>query len=101
MAGPVRQPIDLKALEKYIDKNVPEIKTPLDLKQVRTASGSPYNPVTDSLVVRVWPVKPYLPNHFSRWQAICAAKETAGQASLQNGTPGRPRIQDHTRTRRH
>lgn len=34
MAGKVRQPIDLKALEKYIDKHVPEIKTPLDLKQV-------------------------------------------------------------------
>jgi len=34
MAGPVRQPIDLKALEQYIDKNVPQIKTPLELKQV-------------------------------------------------------------------
>ena len=35
MAGPVRQPIDLKALEKYVNEHVPEIKTPLDLKQVR------------------------------------------------------------------
>lgn len=35
MAGPVRQPIDLKALERYVDQNVPEIKTPLELKQVR------------------------------------------------------------------
>lgn len=34
MAGAVRQPIDLKALERYIDQHVPEIKTPLDLKQV-------------------------------------------------------------------
>jgi hypothetical protein len=34
MAGEVRQPIDLKSLERWIDKNVPEIKTPLDLKQV-------------------------------------------------------------------
>ena len=35
MAGEVRQPIDIKALEKYIDQNVPQIKTPVDLKQVR------------------------------------------------------------------
>jgi aminoglycoside phosphotransferase (APT) family kinase protein len=35
MAGQVRQPIDLKSLERWIDKNVPEIKTPLELKQVR------------------------------------------------------------------
>ena len=34
MAGAVRQPIDLKAFEKYIDQNVPEIKTPVELKQV-------------------------------------------------------------------
>lgn len=34
MAGPIRQPIDLAKLEKYIDDNVPEIKTPLDVKQV-------------------------------------------------------------------
>lgn len=34
MAGPVRQPIDLASLERYIDANVPQIKTPLELKQV-------------------------------------------------------------------
>lgn len=34
MAGPVRQPIDIQSLEKYIDSNVPLIKTPLDVKQV-------------------------------------------------------------------
>ena len=34
MAGPVRQPIDLDSLSRYIDKNVPDIKTPLELKQV-------------------------------------------------------------------
>lgn len=35
MAGEVRQPIDLKSLERWIDSNVKEIKTPLQLKQVR------------------------------------------------------------------
>jgi hypothetical protein len=34
MAGPVRQPIDLASLERYIDQNVEQIKTPLELKQV-------------------------------------------------------------------
>lgn len=34
MAGKVRQPIDLKALEKYVEEHVQEIKTPFDLKQV-------------------------------------------------------------------
>jgi hypothetical protein len=34
MAGPIRQPIDLDALAKYIDHHVPDIKTPLDVKQV-------------------------------------------------------------------
>jgi hypothetical protein len=35
MAGPIRQPIDIPALEKYIGQHVQLIKTPLDLKQVR------------------------------------------------------------------
>jgi hypothetical protein len=34
MAGIVRQPIDVKSLERYILQNVPEIKVPIDLKQV-------------------------------------------------------------------
>jgi hypothetical protein len=34
MAGPVRQPIDIQSLERYIEGNVPLIKTPLDVKQV-------------------------------------------------------------------
>jgi hypothetical protein len=38
MAGVVRQPIDLQSLEKYIAANVPEIKTPIDIKQVGPAS---------------------------------------------------------------
>jgi aminoglycoside phosphotransferase (APT) family kinase protein len=37
MAGVVRQPIDLRSLEKYIAANVPEIKTPIDIKQVSPA----------------------------------------------------------------
>jgi len=34
MAGPIRQPIDLERFQKYIEDNVKEIKTPIDVKQV-------------------------------------------------------------------
>lgn len=33
----MRQPIDIPSLEKYIDQNVPEVKTPLDVKQASLA----------------------------------------------------------------
>jgi len=39
MAGPIRQQIDIPALEKYLDKHVPEIQTPLDVKQVSDTDG--------------------------------------------------------------
>jgi hypothetical protein len=34
MAGQIRQPIDIKALEHYITNNVPDIQIPIDVKQV-------------------------------------------------------------------
>lgn len=37
MAGRIRQPIDLEAFSKFVSENVPEIETPIDLKQVRSA----------------------------------------------------------------
>ena len=45
MAGEVRQPIDIPSLERYIDRNVPALKTPLDVKQVRLEYTS-WNQVT-------------------------------------------------------
>jgi len=41
MAGPIRQPIDLKSLEKYIENEVPEIKTPLEVKQFGYGQSNP------------------------------------------------------------
>lgn len=37
MAGAVRQPIDEKAFGKFLEENVPIIKTPVDLKQASAA----------------------------------------------------------------
>ncbi len=34
MAGPIRQPIDIAALELYINDNVKEIQVPISVKQV-------------------------------------------------------------------
>ena len=34
MAGPIRQPIDLNSLNRYISDDVPDIKPPIDVEQV-------------------------------------------------------------------
>lgn len=34
MAGAIRQPIDIASLERFIANNVPDIKVPVDVKQV-------------------------------------------------------------------
>ncbi|KAF4548320.1 Hypothetical protein D9617_29g006970 [Elsinoe fawcettii] len=41
MAGEIRQAIDIPALERYIDKHVPELKTPLDVKQFGYGQSNP------------------------------------------------------------
>ncbi|KAE8145826.1 kinase-like domain-containing protein [Aspergillus avenaceus] len=41
MAGAVRQPIDIPSLERYISQNVPEIQTPLDIKQFAFGQSNP------------------------------------------------------------
>ncbi|KIW62653.1 hypothetical protein PV04_10810 [Phialophora macrospora] len=52
MAGPVRQPIDLASLERYIDSNVPQIKTPLGLKQFGFGQSNPTYQITDAKGVK-------------------------------------------------
>ncbi|GAP85156.2 putative aminoglycoside phosphotransferase [Rosellinia necatrix] len=41
MAGRVRQPIDVQALEQYLGQHVPEIKAPLDVKQFGFGQSNP------------------------------------------------------------
>jgi len=41
MAGAIRQPIDIKALERYIEQNVPDIKAPLEVKQFGYGQSNP------------------------------------------------------------
>ena len=41
MAGPIRQPINIANLSAYIDKHVPEIKTPLTVKQFGYGQSNP------------------------------------------------------------
>ena len=40
MAGPVRQPIDIPSLERYVERSVPELKTSISVKQVSSAAQS-------------------------------------------------------------
>ncbi|PGH26445.1 hypothetical protein AJ80_01943 [Polytolypa hystricis UAMH7299] len=48
MAGEVRQQIDIAALEKYIQSNVPEIVTPISVKQFGYGQSNPTYQLTDS-----------------------------------------------------
>jgi hypothetical protein len=74
MAGAVRQPIDVPALERYLQKHVSAIRTPLDVKQVLYSISylSPWTlhrSITDTLApdaVRIWPVESNLPAHNGR-----------------------------------
>lgn len=52
MAGQVRHPIDIPALEAYIRANVPEIKTPLDVKQFGFGQSNPTYQLTSPDGVR-------------------------------------------------
>ncbi|QIW95325.1 hypothetical protein AMS68_000843 [Peltaster fructicola] len=48
MAGTIRQPIDIDALQRYIEKELPEIKTPLDVKQFGYGQSNPTYLLTSS-----------------------------------------------------
>lgn len=47
MAGTIRQPIDIESLSRFIDKNVPVIKTPIDVKQFGYGQSNPTYQLTD------------------------------------------------------
>ncbi|KFH48053.1 Acyl-CoA dehydrogenase family member-like protein [Hapsidospora chrysogenum ATCC 11550] len=46
MAGRVRQPIDERALEKFLSENVPAVKIPIDLKQFGFGQSNPTYQIT-------------------------------------------------------
>ncbi|KAI1151309.1 kinase-like domain-containing protein [Nemania diffusa] len=48
MAGRVRHPIDVKALEQYLSQHVPEIKVPLDVKQFGFGQSNPTYQLTSA-----------------------------------------------------
>ena len=58
MAGPVRHPIDVASLERYLGEHVPEIELPLDVKQVGTPP--PISPI----------------NHECTWCSFCTHTNT-------------------------
>lgn len=80
MAGAVRQPIDLKAFQKYIEEHVPEIKTPIDLKQVGCSLRIVLGSIANDGAVWLWSIESHLPDNGRRWPTICHAKEASGEA---------------------
>jgi aminoglycoside phosphotransferase (APT) family kinase protein len=47
MAGPVRQPIDIAKLSRFIDQSVSQIQTPIDIKQFGYGQSNPTYQLTD------------------------------------------------------
>ena len=90
MAGPVRQPIDVAALERYIDQNVPDIKTPIDVKQViprigLRSIGARANNLFPAIVVWLRTEQSHIPADGLNGEGICHAKETSRSIALENG----------------
>ncbi len=105
MAGAVRQPIDVASLERYIEKSVPAIQVPIDVKQVcaLVAPKLPLPPSSEqpsltALSVRLRPVQSHLPADGPQWPQICHAQEATGQAPLENGPQSGARIPHHPRS---
>lgn len=108
MAGPVRQPIDVVALENYIGQYDLGISPPLNLKQVTSLppklfhtsipEGTQKLNLLPHLVVWIWPVQSDIPNHRCKIATICASKEATGRDHVQNGAPGGARISHLTCT---
>lgn len=102
MAGAIRQPIDLASLERYIASNVPEIKVPLDIKQVRKHGFDwDVGVVLMGDIVWIWPIESHVSVDGQDWQEICYAKEASRAALVEDSSPGRTRIPDPTRPRKH
>ncbi|KAI2636910.1 phosphotransferase enzyme family protein [Hypomontagnella submonticulosa] len=85
MAGQVRHPIDIAALERYITQNVPQIKVPLDVKQFGFGQSNPTYQLTATdgtkYVLRKKPAGKLLSqsaHKVEREHRIIAALQTSG-----------------------
>ena len=98
MAGAIRQPIDLAALERYIDSHVKEIQVPISVKQVGLCQHSSKAHVltTHGKIVRLWTIDPNVSAHGQDGEALRDAQEASRQAPVSNGAQGRKRVQDHS-----
>lgn len=86
MAGAIRQPIDIPALEHYISQHVPEITIPIDVKQVLPLNPSLAPIPLTSSAVWIRPIQPNLPTDLHLGPQICDAQKTTRKAHLQDCT---------------
>jgi hypothetical protein len=84
MAGAVRQPIDVQSLERYISKHVPEIRVPIDVKQVGFICYPPPPNNSDMPIVRFRTVEPHIPTDSKRWAEIRYAQEATRKIALED-----------------
>ncbi|RYP12285.1 hypothetical protein DL767_011364 [Monosporascus sp. MG133] len=90
MAGPVRDPIDVKALERYISEHVPEIEVPLDVKQFGFGQSNPTYQLTSSATGRRYVLRKKPPGKLLSKAAHKVEREHRVIAALHGGRTGVP-----------
>ncbi|RYP90884.1 hypothetical protein DL770_003022 [Monosporascus sp. CRB-9-2] len=90
MAGPVRHPIDVKALERYISEHVPEIEVPLDVKQFGFGQSNPTYQLTSSATGRRYVLRKKPPGKLLSKAAHKVEREHRVIAALHAGRTGVP-----------
>ncbi|RYP07383.1 hypothetical protein DL764_002518 [Monosporascus ibericus] len=90
MAGAVRHPIDVKALERYISEHVPEIEVPLDVKQFGFGQSNPTYQLTSSATGRRYVLRKKPPGKLLSKAAHKVEREHRVIAALHAGRTGVP-----------
>ncbi|RYP43730.1 hypothetical protein DL768_009737 [Monosporascus sp. mg162] len=90
MAGPVRQPIDVEALERYISEHVPEIGVPLDVKQFGFGQSNPTYQLTSPATGRRYVLRKKPPGKLLSKSAHKVEREHRVIAALHAGRTGVP-----------
>ncbi|RYP80304.1 hypothetical protein DL769_002538 [Monosporascus sp. CRB-8-3] len=90
MAGPVRHPIDVKALERYISEHVPEIEVPLEVKQFGFGQSNPTYQLTSAATGRRYVLRKKPPGKLLSKAAHKVEREHRVIAALHAGHTGVP-----------
>ncbi|KAK7753689.1 hypothetical protein SLS62_004311 [Diatrype stigma] len=90
MAGPVRHPIDVAALERYLSEHVPEIELPLDVKQFGFGQSNPTYQLTSRATGARYVLRKKPPGRLLSQSAHKVEREHRVIAALWRGGTGVP-----------